>query len=81
MRKPQKTSRFQGNSIQKKISFVLIGIVTLILLFFSFLALFYNIQSLEDELKEQLTDVLALSAFTLPSALWQFNDEYVNDFT
>ena len=80
MRKTQKTNRFQENSIQKKFSFVLIVVVVLILLFFSLLSISYHVHSLENELQEQLTDISDLSALTLPSSLWQFNDEYVNDF-
>jgi len=72
--------KFQDASIQKKFSFGLIGVVTLILLIFSFGIIFYNAQSLEEDLQERLTDISTLSALTIPNAVWQFNTEYINDF-
>ena len=80
MKKSNNTDIFQGNSIQKKFSYGLISVVSLILLFFSIIIIMYNVKSLETELDEQLTELSSLSALTLPNALWQYNYEYINDF-
>ena len=80
MKKSNNTDIFQGNSIQKKFSYGLISVVTLILVFFSAVVIFYNVKSLEAELEGQLTELSSLSAVTLPNALWQYNYEYINDF-
>jgi len=81
MRESQKKNKFQDISIQKKFSFGVIGVVTFILLIFSFGIIFYNAQTLEKDLQDRLTDISALAALTIPNALWQYNTEYINDFT
>lgn len=80
MNNSNNTTIFEGNSIQKKFSYGLISVVTLILVFFSTVVIFYNVKSLEAELEGQLTELSSLSAVTLPNALWQYNYEYINDF-
>jgi len=49
------------------------------LLFFS-VVIFYNVKAIENDLQNQLTDASRLAEANLPSALWDYNNEYVNDF-
>ncbi len=69
-----------GRSIRHRFTYSLVGIVTGILLIFSIAIILYNVNTIEEELEKRLEDASKLAGLSLPSALWQFNYEYVNDF-
>lgn len=70
----------KSTSIQRRFSVGLTWVVAVILILFSAGVIFYNVRSLKQELANQLTEISALSALTLPNALWQYNYEYIHDF-
>ena len=69
-----------GNSIRHRFTYTLIAVVTGILLLFSIAIILYNTGTIEAKLEKRLEDVSNLAKSSLPSALWQFNYPYVNDF-
>ena len=69
-----------GRSIRQRFIYTLVAIVTGILLLFSLAIMLYNTDKIEGSLAKRLDNASNLAGFSLPSALWQFNYEYVNDF-
>jgi two-component system, cell cycle sensor histidine kinase and response regulator CckA len=69
-----------GNSIRHRFTYTLIAVVTGILLLFSIAIILYYTGTIEAKLEKRLEDASNLAKSSLPSALWQFNHVYVNDF-
>jgi signal transduction histidine kinase/DNA-binding response OmpR family regulator len=55
-------------------------VLTLIMVFFSIVLIIHNSRSIDNSLKDQLERLTVLSKEGLASALWQFNDTYVEDY-
>ncbi len=69
-----------GRSIRNRFTYTLVGVVTGILLIFSIAIILYNVDTIEEELEKRLEDASELAVLSLPTALWQYNYEYVKDF-
>jgi len=80
MFKINKMSLFYGRSIRQRFIYSLIFVITIVMLLFFSVVIFYNVKAIENDLQNQLTDASRLAEANLPSALWDYNNEYVNDF-
>jgi len=67
-------------SISRRFSYAFIGVVTLLLFGFAAVAIFFNITETEKELKRRLDYSLNLSTTSLPKALWNLDNDVVDDF-
>jgi methyl-accepting chemotaxis protein len=67
-------------SISRRFSFAFIGVVTLLLFSFAVVAILFNINEAEKELERRLDYSLHLSTTTLPKALWNLDNDVVEDF-
>jgi signal transduction histidine kinase/DNA-binding response OmpR family regulator len=67
-------------SISRRFSYAFIGVVTVILLAFAAIAIFVNSARIERELEKRLDSTLKLSTVSLPTPLWNLDNEIVNDF-
>jgi signal transduction histidine kinase len=67
-------------SISRRFSYAFIGVVTLLLFGFAAVAIFFNITENEKELKRRLDYSLNLSTTSLPKALWNLDNDVVDDF-
>ena len=67
-------------SISRRFSYAFIGVVTLLLFGFAAVAIFINITETEKELERRLDYSLNLSRTSLPKALWNLDDDVVDDF-
>ena len=74
------TQRPASYSIHRRFSRAFIGIVTLILLVFATIAIFINVTKLENELKKSLDNVVELSKISLPTPLWNLDNDIVHDY-
>ena len=68
------------HSISRRFSYAFIGVVTVILLAFAVIAIFVNSARIDNELEKRLDSTLKLSTVSLPTPLWNFDNEIVNDF-
>jgi hypothetical protein len=68
------------HSISRRFSYAFIGVVTVILLAFAVIAIFVNSAGIDNELEKRLDSTLKLSTVSLPTPLWNFDNEIVNDF-
>ncbi len=68
------------NSISRRFSYALIIVFTTIMLFFSITFLFYYTSRLDNKLKILISSASTLAERTLPNALWDIDNEYINDF-
>ena len=67
-------------SISRRFSYAFIGVVTLLLFGFAAVAIFINITETEKELERRLDYSLNLSTTSLPKALWNLDNDVVDDF-
>lgn len=67
-------------SLQKRFNFFLIYMVSVVLIVFSLILLGYNLYAFESALDSRINRITKLAKTSLPTAVWQFNFEYVNDF-
>jgi len=67
-------------SISRRFSYAFIGVVTLLLFGFAAIAIFVNITQTQNELKKRLDYSLSLAETSLPNALWNLDNEVVDDF-
>lgn len=70
----------RGRSIQSKFTFGIAIVITLIMIFFSIITIFYNSKSIEKELESTLGRLSVFSINSLGSALWQYNDDYIENY-
>ena len=67
-------------SISRRFSYAFIGVVTVILLAFAAIAIFVGSARIDSELEKRLDSTLKLSTVSLPTPLWNLDNEIVNDF-
>ena len=67
-------------SISRRLSYALIGVVTLMLVGFASFAIFFNVSKTEGELVERLNNSLKLAEISLPLPLWNIDHDVVEDF-
>ena len=67
-------------SISRRFSYALIGVVTLLLLGFATVAIFFNITRIETALQKDLENALKLSSISLPTPLWNLDNDVVDNF-
>ncbi|MEE9602930.1 MAG: hypothetical protein V3V75_06470, partial [Thermoguttaceae bacterium] len=67
-------------SISRRFSYAFIGVVTLLLFGFAAVAIYINITETEKELERRLDYSLKLSTTSLPKALWNLDNDVVDDF-
>ncbi len=70
----------KAHSIRRRFSRAFIGIVTLILLVFATIAIFVNVTRLENKLEKSLDNVAELSKISLPTPLWNLDNDIVQDY-
>jgi signal transduction histidine kinase/DNA-binding response OmpR family regulator len=70
----------KGRSISKRFSYAFIGVVTLLLFGFATAAIFFNIARVDTELNNRLENASLLAKIGLPTALWSFEYDTVDDF-
>ncbi len=67
-------------SVSRSFSYAFIGVVTLILLVFAATAIFVNRARIDAELEKRLDNALKLSGISLPTPLWNLDNDIVADF-
>ena len=70
----------RAQSISRRFSYALIGVVTLFLFGFATIAIFLNIARIDDDLEARLNNALKLAQITLPTSLWNLDNDVVDDF-
>jgi len=70
----------KGRSISRRFSCAFIGVVTLLLFGFATAAIFFNIARVDTELNNRLENASMLAKIGLPTALWSFEYDTVDDF-
>ena len=68
------------SSISRHFSFTLIGVITVILIFFATAVILFDIDRIENELETRLDNAIKLSQNSLPIPLWNLDYMVVNDF-
>ena len=68
------------SSISRRFSYTLIGIVTLLLIAFAAVGILFNITIMESELETRLDNAMKLAQISLPTPLWNLDNDVVNDF-
>jgi serine phosphatase RsbU (regulator of sigma subunit) len=72
---PQKTQ-----SMSRRFSYAFIGVVTLLLFGFAVVAVFVNVSQMETDLRQRLEGAVNLSVISLPTPLWNLENDIVDDF-
>ena len=67
-------------SISRRFSYALIGVITLLLIAFAAVGIFFNITIMERELETRLDNAMKLAQKSLPTPLWNLDNDVVNDF-
>ncbi len=75
-KKPQPGS----DSIRRRFTRAHVLVISGIMILFSATVISYNLRSLEKELERRLDHLTQIAVRGLASALWQYNDEYVNEY-
>jgi len=70
----------KGRSISRRFSYAFIGVVTLLLFGFATVASFFTIARVDTELSNRLENASMLAKIGLPTALWAFEYDTVDDF-
>jgi hypothetical protein len=68
------------SSISRRFSYALIGVVTLLLFAFAAVGILFEINIIESELKTRLNNAMKLAQISLPTPLWNMDNDVVNDF-
>lgn len=71
---------FKSQTISQKFRFGLIAIIGFIMLTFSTALVLVNFRTGEQKLSLAFDGILHKTSVSLPSALWKFNHDYVNDY-
>ena len=69
-----------AKSIKQKFIYWFAIIITMAILVFSAVLIIYNASSTEKNLHSQANHILSFSTQSLASAMWQYNQAYVNDY-
>ena len=72
-------SGYRMTSIGRRFSYLLIGIVTILLLVFSAIVVFYHIGSREADLNTRLESAISFAQKSLPKPLWNLDNDVVGD--
>lgn len=67
-------------SVSRRLSYAFIGVVTLILIVFAGISIYIDDSKINAELEKRLDNALKLSNISLPTPLWNFDNEVVDDF-
>ena len=67
-------------SISRRFSYALISIVTVFLFGFATIAILWNIARIDDELEARSDNALKLAQISLPTPLWNLDNNVVEDF-
>jgi signal transduction histidine kinase len=76
---PQKKAP-KVQSISRRFSYAFIGVVTLLLFAFAAVGIFINVTQTQAELEKRLDYSLNLARTSLPKALWNLDNDVVDDF-
>jgi signal transduction histidine kinase/DNA-binding response OmpR family regulator/HPt (histidine-containing phosphotransfer) domain-containing protein/HAMP domain-containing protein len=68
------------SSISRRFSFALIGIITLLLIAFAAVVIFFDINRIEREIEKRLDNAIMFAENSLPIPLWNLDYMVVNDF-
>ena len=68
------------SSISRRFTYTLIGVVTLLLIAFATVAILFNITTIESELETGLDNAIQLAQISLPTPLWNLDNDTVDDF-
>ncbi len=74
------TSNSNIRSVSRRFSYAFIGVVTLVLLIFAGTAIFIDSSKINEELEKRLENALKLSYISLPTPLWNLDNDIVDDF-
>lgn len=75
----QKHIRRHG-SISRRFIYALIGVVTLLLIAFAAVGILFYIDIIERELETRLDNAMKIAQISLPTPLWNLDNDVVNDF-
>jgi hypothetical protein len=68
------------SSISRRLSYALIGVVTLLLIAFAAGGILFNIAIIESEIESRLDNAMKFAQISLPTSLWYLDNDVVNDF-
>ena len=68
------------NSISRRFSYTLIGVITILLIVFAATVIFFDIDRIESEIKRRLDNAIEFAQNSLPTPLWNLDYVVVNDF-
>jgi signal transduction histidine kinase len=68
------------SSISRRFSYALIGVVTLLLIAFAAVGVLFNTARIESELETRLDNAMKLAQISLPTPLWNLDNDIVDDF-
>ena len=68
------------NSISRRFSYTLIGVITILLIVFAATVIFFDIDRIESEIKRKLDNAIEFAQNSLPTPLWNLDYVVVNDF-
>ncbi len=71
---------FHPKNISEKFTFGLMSMILLVLVIFSSALILVNFKLAERKLNDSFDSILNKTSISLPSALWKFNHDYVNDY-
>ena len=72
-------SEYKMTSISRRFSYLLIGIVTILLLVFSAIVVIYHIRGMEADLNTRLEGAISFAKKSLPKPLWNLDYDVVSD--
>jgi len=68
------------SSISRRFSYALIGVVTLLLITFAAVGILFEITTIQSELETRLDNAMKLAQISLPTPLWNMDNDVVKDF-
>ena len=68
------------NSISRRFSYTLIGVITILLIVFAATVIFFDINRIESEINRKLDNAIEFAQNSLPTPLWNLDYVVVNDF-
>ena len=68
------------NSISRRFSYTLIGVITILLIVFAATVIFFDIYRIESEINRRLDNAIEFAQNSLPTPLWNLDYVVVNDF-
>jgi len=68
------------NSISRRFSYTLIGVITILLIVFAATVIFFDINRIESQINRRLDNAIEFAQNSLPTPLWNLDYVVVNDF-